>query len=117
MEVCLLHTAKFYVLHHYEMKDEINCFVRFTIVKYESFYIIIGRNFLSRKGIYFHPARDVLIRAKQYILSRTIIIRIKCFVWDERGSTRIISLAVTIYLIPYLSIIKITKQIISSSIS
>jgi hypothetical protein len=46
-----LHTAKFYVLHNYEMKDEINCFVRFTIVKYESFYIIIGRNFLSRKGV------------------------------------------------------------------
>jgi hypothetical protein len=42
-------TAIFYMLRNYEMKNEINCFIIFTIDKYEIFYIIIGRDISSRK--------------------------------------------------------------------
>ena len=44
-------TAIFYMLRNYEMKDEINCFIIFTIDTYEIFYIIIGRDVASHKII------------------------------------------------------------------
>ena len=39
------------MLHNYEMKDEINCFIIFMIDEYEIFYIIIGQKIASHKII------------------------------------------------------------------
>jgi hypothetical protein len=81
------------MLRNYEMKDEINCFIIFTIYKYEIFYIIIRRNIASHKIIssrtkYLLSFRMKCIdQAKQYISFQTRIIMVKCFVRDERGST------------------------------
>ena len=38
------HTAIFYILRNYEMKDEIYYFIKFTTAKYERNYIVTERN-------------------------------------------------------------------------
>ena len=41
-------TAIVFILHNFEMKEEIYCFVIFMIAKYGQFYVIIGPNIASR---------------------------------------------------------------------
>jgi NAD/NADP transhydrogenase alpha subunit len=45
----LHNTVIFFLLHNYEMKEEIYCFVIFMIAKYEQFYVITRRNNASHQ--------------------------------------------------------------------
>jgi hypothetical protein len=83
----------FFMLRNYEMKDEISCFIIFTIAIYGRNYIIIGRNINIVEPLSSHTKINVsfgtigIVWPDQYLSFQTITIIIRYFVWDERDST------------------------------
>jgi hypothetical protein len=68
------------------------------------------KSFRPVRNIYFRSGRKVLFGPDQYLSSQTRIIKIKCFIWDESDSTIGNLRLIMIQNIPYLAIIKFTKQ-------
>jgi hypothetical protein len=87
-------TANFIILRNYEMKDEIYCFVIFTIAIYGRSYIIIARNMDIMEPLSSQTKINVSFGTKgivwpdQYLLFQTKIVTVTLyFVRDQRDCT------------------------------
>jgi hypothetical protein len=86
-------TANFIILRNYEMKDEIYCFVIFTIAIYGRSYIITARNMdiveplSSQTKINVSFGTKGIVWPDQYLSFQTKIVTIIYFIRDEGDCT------------------------------